>query len=98
LKNITQNLGLCRKAGALVYGFDAVVEAMRKRKAAGVFTTADISPKTLKEVHFHAEKHNVKVYEISADMDEIKAILGKHAGVLAVTNEKLINILNLGGE
>ena len=92
MKNISQNLGLCRKAGALVFGFDAVVEAMRKHKAFGVMTTTDISPKTLKEIRFHADKYNVNVYDIPVNMEEMRAILGKPAGVLAITDEKLLNI------
>jgi ribosomal protein L30E len=98
LKNISQNLGLCRKAGALVTGFDAAVEAIRKRKAAIVMTVTDISPKTLKEINFHAEKQGIKVYSIPVGMEEIRNILGKPYGVLAITDEKLTNIFNLGGE
>jgi ribosomal protein L7Ae-like RNA K-turn-binding protein len=81
-----------------VFGFDAVTEAMKKGKAAGVLTTSDISPKTLKEIRFHAEKYNTSVFEIPASMEETGVLLGKKAGVLAVTDEKLLNILNLGGK
>jgi ribosomal protein L7Ae-like RNA K-turn-binding protein len=88
-----QNLGLCRKAGALAIGFDAVVEAMKKNKAKGVLTAIDISPKTLKEVKFYAEKYKIDIINISAEKDEIGKILGKNAAVLAITDEKLLNLI-----
>ena len=37
-------LGLCRKAGKLVMGFDAVAESVMKGKAVLVLTAQDISP------------------------------------------------------
>ncbi|MDR2559756.1 MAG: ribosomal L7Ae/L30e/S12e/Gadd45 family protein [Oscillospiraceae bacterium] len=87
-----QNLGLCRKAGELVMGFDAVVEAMKKDKVKGILVTSDISLKTLKEVKFHAEKCNMEIVYLPAGMDEIKKIIGKTYGILAVTNEGMFSL------
>ncbi|MDR2531763.1 MAG: ribosomal L7Ae/L30e/S12e/Gadd45 family protein [Oscillospiraceae bacterium] len=92
MKNFTQNLGLCRKAGALSIGFDAVVEAMKKGSAKGVLISSDVSAKTLKEVNFHAEKYKTEIACIPADMEEIKRIIGKSAGVIAVTDEGLFSL------
>ena len=39
-------LGLCRKAGKLVMGFDAVAESVMKGKAVLVLTAQDVSPRT----------------------------------------------------
>ena len=39
-------LSLCRKAGKLVMGFDAVVEAVMKGKTDYLLLASDISPKT----------------------------------------------------
>jgi len=87
-----QNLGLCRKAGALVMGFDAVVEVVKKNKAVGILVTSDISAKTLKEIKFHAEKNNTEIVHMSAEMEEVGAVLGKSVAVLAITDEGLFNI------
>jgi len=92
VKNFSQNLGLCRKAGKLEIGFDAVVEAMKKGVAAGVLISTDLSAKTLKEIKFYADKYKTEVLSAPADMDEIKAILGKHAGVMAVTDDGLFTL------
>ena len=92
MKNFSQNLGLCRKAGKLEIGFDAVIEAMKKGKTAGVLISTDLSAKTLKEIKFHADKYKTEVISVPADMDEIKEIIGKHAGVMAVTDEGLFSL------
>ena len=86
MKNLIQNLGLCRKAGALVYGFDAVVEAMQKNKACGVLTASDISAKTLKEINFHAEKNSTEVKNLNIDSEELKTVTGKSTVVIAITD------------
>lgn len=87
-----QNLGLCRKAGALVYGFDAVVEAMQKNKVCGILTASDISAKTLKEINFHADKHKIKVKNINITSEELKAVTGKSTVVTAITDTGLYTL------
>ncbi len=47
-----QAVSLCRKAGALTMGFDAVEEACVKSKAWLVMTASDISPKTLQRLNY----------------------------------------------
>ncbi|MCL2020220.1 MAG: ribosomal L7Ae/L30e/S12e/Gadd45 family protein [Oscillospiraceae bacterium] len=93
MKNFLQNLGLCRKAGVLEIGFDATIESVKKGKAVGVLIACDISAKTLKEVTFHAEKFKVEIFPVHADMQMIKSILGKPAGVIAVTDRGLLQLM-----
>lgn len=45
-----QTLSLCRKAGKLVTGFDAVEEAVVRGRAWLVLYTADASPKTVRRM------------------------------------------------
>jgi len=94
LKHFKENLGLCRRAGALITGFDAVVEAAKRKKLSGIMLARDVSEKTQKEIKFHAGKYNIKVVALSASMDEIKAVTGKRTGVLAVTDDGLFTLLN----
>lgn len=82
-------LGLCRKAGKLVCGFDAVAEAAKKHEAQVVLVSNDLSPKSKKEVEFIMNKENIEVLPVDATMDEIKAKTGKRAGILAVTEKNL---------
>lgn len=89
-------LGLCRKAGLMIFGFDAVCEEIKKpgNKVAGVVTASDLSEKTLKEVKFICDKYGVTVYTCAAGMDQIKSVLGKRTGVIAITDKGLFASLS----
>ena len=77
-------LTICRKAGKLEMGFDAMKEALAKEKAAAVIAAEDISQKTEKEVRFFADKKNVTVKKAGFTIDEVYSRLGKRAGILTV--------------
>lgn len=91
------SLGLLKKSGKLIVGFDAVCSEMEnpKSKAAGILVAADVSEKTLKELNFRAEKAHSKlpIKIISADMDSVGRILGKRTGIIAVADEGFFKAL-----
>lgn len=95
--NILGSIGLCRRAGKLLTGFDAIVREMadpaKKKKIAGVLVASDVSPKTKKEVLFHCGKHGVNSAETSATMAEIEGVLKKRTGILAITDEGFYKML-----
>lgn len=84
-------IGLCRRAGKLVMGFDAVIAEIKapNKKAAGVILASDLSEKTKKEVRFECGRADVTVTEIPETLDELKRITGKRAGVIAVLDDGL---------
>ncbi len=84
-------IGLCRRAGKLVYGYDAVAAEVKERPSAvgGVIIVADLSEKTKKEVRFVCEKSGTKVTEIAGTLDDIKNTIGKRTGVIAVLDAGL---------
>lgn len=82
-------LCLCRRASKLVIGFDAAVGEIKKRTAGGVVLAADVSPKTEKEVMFHAGTSGIRVLKAGFNMDEAKHAIGKRAGVFFVADEGL---------
>jgi len=61
-----QAVSLCRKAGALTMGFDAVEDAVVKGKAWLVMTASDASPKTVQ-------------YHISGALAELRKLLSAMA-------------------
>lgn len=95
MNKILGTIGLCRRAGKLVTGFDAVCEEISrpKGKAAGILLAGDISPKTEKEVRFFAEKSKKLVIKLPIGLDEIAEVLGRKTGVLAVLDEGLFKTL-----
>lgn len=78
---------MCRKAGKLVIGMDMVKDACKNGSAFGVFVAEDLSDKSLKEVKFICNKHNVALYSFGMKMDDIWAELGKRVGVMAITDK-----------
>lgn len=80
-------LGLCRKAGKLISGFDATVKAAAEKKAAGVFFASDVSQKTLKELDFMCARCGLTPKMLDAQMSDLEHILGKKAGVFAVLDD-----------
>ena len=87
-------LGICRKAGKLVHGFDAVSEAVSRKAAALVLVSRDISPKTKKEIEFAASKTNTTVIAAPVTMSDIEQKTGKRAGVLAILDDGLAKAVN----
>ena len=48
---ISGMLGLCRKAGKLVLGFDITVDAIVKKNARLILLAKDASPRTAREIN-----------------------------------------------
>lgn len=84
-QKILNLLTICRRAGRMELGFDPVKDKIQNGEAHCVICTSDISPKTLKEVRFVADRRNVPVYETEyLSMTDISYALGRRAAVIAV--------------
>lgn len=81
-------LGLMRKVGCLVLGFDAVVREIKSptSKIQGVLVSSDLSDKTKKELEFVRDRHRheLEIVGLEADMSEIEGVIGKRTGIIAV--------------
>ena len=64
-----------------------------KSKIAGVVIAKDVSEKTQKEMRFFCDKYETMLYVCENTMDEIKNVIGKRTGVLAVLDEGLYQSL-----
>lgn len=65
------------------------MDEIRKKTTGGVILAGDVSPKTEKEVLFHAEQNGIEVIKAEFTMDEAKNAIGKRAGVFFVSDEGL---------
>ena len=54
-REISGLLGMCRRAGRLITGFDAVMSRLAVQRPALIMTACDLSPKTEKELRFSLE-------------------------------------------
>lgn len=82
-------LGLCMRAGRLAFGLDTVRAAAREGRARLVLTAADLSPKTLKETEFLAQKAGLPHVPLPLTMAQMKNAMGKKTGVIAITDDGL---------
>ena len=80
---------LCRRAGKLEIGFDAVCAEISGNNKGGALLAADVSAKTEKEIRFLCEKHNREVLKAEFTMDDAKKAVGKRAGVFFIADEGL---------
>ena len=86
-----QALSLCRKAGALTMGFDAVEDAAVKGKAWIVLTASDASEKTVNRLHYSIGDL-VDVIRMPLTQDRLADISRKPVAVYAVTDRNLAKL------
>lgn len=88
-------ISISRKAGKLAIGFDPAVEALAAGKAALVLAAPDLSPKTRSELDFRINKgvKPIEIIQLPLTMDDLSAVLGKRAGILAVLDQGLADAL-----
>lgn len=92
---LTASLTMCRKAGKLLLGFDAVTEAAKRGSVKLILLASDVSQKTVKEVRFYAGE--IPIRELPLDMDTLKLYFRKRTAVFGVCEDgfaaKLISML-----
>ncbi len=87
-------LGISKKAGKLVAGYDPVEEAIIKKKIVIVILSNELSEKNGAKIKKSAEKNNIPVKEIPFSMEEIGWALGsKPTGILGISDNGLAHIL-----
>ena len=85
-------LGLCAKAGKLIYGVPMVCEALKKQKSVlAVFSSADNSPNSAKRLLDRCTFYGVPLYTLDIDGDTLATAVGKSGrlAALAVTDQNL---------
>lgn len=90
-KKLLSTLGLCARAGALVYGTDNVCDALRRGRVCLVIEAEDSSQNTHKKLTDKCTYYNIEHRVISASASALGAALGR-SGLLAavgITDESL---------
>ncbi len=78
-------LGLCRRAGKLALGHDAVAEAVRTGTAKMCLLTEDASPRHKRELDAANTQADIILLQITSQ--ELSYSIGKKVCVLAVTDD-----------
>lgn len=80
-------LGFAAKAGKLSYGMNACVSSMITGKSRLAVIAADISPKSRKEIIFHADKKNIPVITLQEfDIQTLSDAVGRKCGIISVND------------
>ncbi len=82
---LTASLTMCRKAGKLLLGFDAVKDAVGQGNVKCILLASDVSPKTEKEIRFYAEQ--VPVRKLPLSMDTLKQFFRKRTAVFGICED-----------
>ena len=69
-------LGMCRRSGHILIGFDAVRAALLAKKTRLVLLASDCSPKTEKELRFAAQNTTCPIHAVDVTKEEMAAALG----------------------
>lgn len=97
-------LGLCRKAGRMSLGHDAVVTAVKKRDARLVIICSDSSQRLKNEMKDECsfDNRNIKCIEADFTMKELSFCINARAGVISIDDcgfaQKLYNLVTGGNE
>jgi ribosomal protein L7Ae-like RNA K-turn-binding protein len=97
--NLRGFLGLCRKAGKMSLGHDAVITSIKKRKAQLVITCCDASDRLKNEMKDECsfQNRNIKYVDVPFSMKELSLCINARAGVISIDDygfaEKLYMII-----
>ena len=78
-------MGLCRRAGKLGVGHDAVFDAVRKGRAKAVILTVDASPRHGKELE--SASFTGRIIQADFTMEQAALATGKRSCVFSVDDE-----------
>lgn len=91
-------LGLCKRAHSLVSGAETVTKAITDGKALLVLYADDVSENSLKRVLKEAQAQDIPAHRLSRSKEELSFALGKHCGIIAVTDagfaKKILTLLS----
>ena len=80
-------LGIARRSGHILIGFDAVRAALLAGKTQLILLASDCSPKTEKELRFAGRDTTCPIHTVDMTKDEMAAALGLQKPVAVVATD-----------
>lgn len=80
-------LGLSRKAGKMILGSDAVLDAINDYKVFLVLLTKDISRRSGEKISAAANNRLIQVTDLPLSMNEIEMLTGKRSGIIGISDK-----------
>ena len=96
-KKLLSSIGLCVRAGKVIFGVPMICEAMRRggaNKPVVVFEASDTSENTHKKITDKCSYYNAKHIRLECDGVTLAASLGKSSslGAVAIADEKMSRV------
>ena len=87
--NLKGILGICRRAGKMSIGHDAVIESIKGRHAKLVFCCTDASQRLKREISEECSYMNRDISYLDADFDKqtLSLAIGSSAAVISIDDE-----------
>ncbi len=79
-------LGLMRRAGKLSLGFDAAADSAECGTSCLILTTADISPKSLKELNYKIN-NKTDVIAVNCSQEDMQRAIGKAVKIISINDK-----------
>ena len=87
-------VGLCKKAGKLTFGFDAVLRAVLKKKSGTILISCDFSVKSLNNIKEKLNNFNAQIIILrEITMQDIYCVLKKKTGVILIEDEGFVDAI-----
>lgn len=93
MDKLLSSVSLSKRAGKLLLGFDVVKGAVFEGKAAIVLFASDLSEKTRRSMERICEEYEVATASLPFTLDELFMEVGKRAGVLAISDRGLADLV-----
>ncbi len=84
-------LGLCKRAGQLIAGTQTVIDAVKSGKVKLVLSASDLSDHSAGDAAYTAQRYGVVYQKLDRTKEELSAALGKHCGIVGITDEGFAN-------
>lgn len=79
-------LGLARRAGKLAFGYDAVLDLVRRHQAALLVLACDLSERSRNRFLQQVEPSGVPCLQPPFSMEQTQMAIGRRSGILALTD------------
>lgn len=89
MDKVLQDIGLCRRAGALCLGTDAVTGALKAQRAAVVVISEQLSEKSQKEMRFLSKKYQAEIVCFHIRLSRSAVLHESRSALCALTDQSL---------
>mgnify|MGYP000891906902 CR=1 FL=1 len=87
MDKLVSAISLCRKAGKLKMGTEAVKEQISEGNAKLVLTASDLADRSKRQIRFVCDQYKLPVAAIPYTMENLSVVTGKKYGILAICDE-----------